>query len=894
MDDPAGGQNHPVLNRRMFLGALGGAAVTAAFLQETGDANAQSQTYYYQDSFGDIAPAGADAIAMGIYPPPIPDQQPANPDAEHRRVPGSHLDDVAPDGQQPTGTFYNVGYPKYNILLIMVDQMRNPGFWVPAVDANGDSGDAQVAAALPYLTALGNQSFAFPNHWVAATICSPARACLLTGLYSQQHCVFSVLPSGTAGNAANSSSGAPALLPYNNSWTPTSGGNVGFPTIGNVLSQNLSLGHNGTTFIAYDTAWIGKWHLSCLSGVADGSPGQDGPSDYGFTSAFSLPATNTHTNYPEAIYPSPNGLTNEGVGGDFWDSTATAQDVPVYTHPSPVISGNGYTVPSVVQLNDAAIADAFLNKWLPNANANLTGSSETQLLKPWFCAVSFVNPHDITDFPYPFGLAGTSGFGNPTLGYEATRGFQPAPVPYPQNNYSGNACVGTSCTDGSDIMVAANFSAPYTQGLPPGGGTSLPWNWEDLTQASLQYANNGKPGLQQYFLGFRDNICGSIPKPAYNTTTGVWTNAGGWETFLNYYIWLQSCVDYQIGRVLGTVAGVTNNGLAQSPFASNTIVIFTSDHGDYAGSHGLHSKGGALYEEAINVPLYISFPSQRNNSSSQMINLPYVCSSVDILPAIYSLALGNSLWRQNPNDMIYHLNNRESIEDAIYAYNSSYLFLQQRRISSIPLYNPPCTSGCANWQSYQPFVLSTADDYALAPLGMNSNYQPSHAIAFRTVDITDPTFLAAPFAGKLRYGGGKLGLYQFWDTCGSGLTAPIYPTNTGNSQYEFYNYSPHPAGSLSANPQEVGNQFFNSLGTKTLEAGLYYNDYMNTGTVYGINVQSELYVLAPGSGTPRAQVAAAIQVAFANYITFLKCAGDLTGTDGTPCTQTPACADYQG
>ena len=39
--------------------------------------------------------------------------------------------------------------------------------------------------------------------------------------------------------------------------------------------------------------------------------------------------------------------------------------------------------------------------------------------------------------------------------------------------------------------------------------------------------------------------------------------------------------------------------------AANTVVLFTSDHGEYGASHGLRGKGAGVYEEAINVPLIV-------------------------------------------------------------------------------------------------------------------------------------------------------------------------------------------------------------------------------------------------------------------------------------------------
>ena len=75
------------------------------------------------------------------------------------------------------------------------------------------------------------------------------------------------------------------------------------------------------------------------------------------------------------------------------------------------------------------------------------------------------------------------------------------------------------------------------------------------------------------------------------------------------------------------------------------------------------------------MPLYISYPANRQNNTS--ISRYFVCSSVDILPFFYYLALGNNSWRTNPSDMVYYLNGRESIADAIFMGNLA----QQHRLA---------------------------------------------------------------------------------------------------------------------------------------------------------------------------------------------------------------------
>jgi arylsulfatase len=60
--------------------------------------------------------------------------------------------------------------------------------------------------------------------------------------------------------------------------------------------------------------------------------------------------------------------------------------------------------------------------------------------------------------------------------------------------------------------------------------------------------------------------------------------------------------DMQIGRVL--------NALEENGMAENTLVIFTSDHGDQLGDHGLFVKGVGLYEPTVGVPLILRWPGK--------------------------------------------------------------------------------------------------------------------------------------------------------------------------------------------------------------------------------------------------------------------------------------------
>lgn len=54
-----------------------------------------------------------------------------------------------------------------------------------------------------------------------------------------------------------------------------------------------------------------------------------------------------------------------------------------------------------------------------------------------------------------------------------------------------------------------------------------------------------------------------------------------------------SFVDHEIGRVLAGLDAV----------APEALVMYTADHGDGMGSHGLHNKGAVMYEEIVRIPL---------------------------------------------------------------------------------------------------------------------------------------------------------------------------------------------------------------------------------------------------------------------------------------------------
>jgi len=78
-------------------------------------------------------------------------------------------------------------------------------------------------------------------------------------------------------------------------------------------------------------------------------------------------------------------------------------------------------------------------------------------------------------------------------------------------------------------------------------------------------------------------------------------------------------VDDEFGRIM--------KALDDTGLRSNTVVAFTSDHGELLGAHGLIAKGPYLYEELVRVPLVMSCPTRIDpgrtiSSVVSMLDLP--------------------------------------------------------------------------------------------------------------------------------------------------------------------------------------------------------------------------------------------------------------------------------
>lgn len=87
----------------------------------------------------------------------------------------------------------------------------------------------------------------------------------------------------------------------------------------------------------------------------------------------------------------------------------------------------------------------------------------------------------------------------------------------------------------------------------------------------------------------------------YKGRAGDTLNRQGKERQAKYWAQIE-LIDENVGRML--------DALEETAQRENTIIIFTSDHGDMTGDHGLVAKGCRFYDPLVRVPLIFSWPGR--------------------------------------------------------------------------------------------------------------------------------------------------------------------------------------------------------------------------------------------------------------------------------------------
>ena len=129
---------------------------------------------------------------------------------------------------------------------------------------------------------------------------------------------------------------------------------------------------------------------------------------------------------------------------------------------------------------------------------------------------------------------------------------------------------------------------------------------------------------------FRALYAGSDLLPEPNADQDAWYRMPHWKAdydvneFRERYFGEISHLDAAFGRLLDALDSLAISG--------ETLVMFTSDHGEMAGAHGSFGKG-VMYEEALHVPLIIRPPGQNAAGGSST-----PVATIDLLPTLLDYA----------------------------------------------------------------------------------------------------------------------------------------------------------------------------------------------------------------------------------------------------------------
>ena len=100
-----------------------------------------------------------------------------------------------------------------------------------------------------------------------------------------------------------------------------------------------------------------------------------------------------------------------------------------------------------------------------------------------------------------------------------------------------------------------------------------------------------------------------------------------WAMMIRYYYAFTTLIDTQIGRMV--------DHLEKQGLMDNTVIVFSSDHGQTLGSHGgLTDKGWHHFEETHRIPMIVRIPG----SESKQDQFDELTSLTDLYPTILDIA----------------------------------------------------------------------------------------------------------------------------------------------------------------------------------------------------------------------------------------------------------------
>jgi arylsulfatase A-like enzyme len=172
---------------------------------------------------------------------------------------------------------------------------------------------------------------------------------------------------------------------------------------------------------------------------------------------------------------------------------------------------------------------------------------------------------------------------------------------------------------GAPFFLAMSFPDPHHPFTPPGRYWSMYDPNDQVLPASFHHQDDALPQVL-WARRERDRRDGKDHYSAFAASEREAREA------IALTAGLVTMIDDAVGRVVNT--------LRETGLLENTVIVFSSDHGDYLGDHGLLLKGPLHLQSLIRVPLIWSDPKSRRNGRVSGA----LASSIDISATILDRA----------------------------------------------------------------------------------------------------------------------------------------------------------------------------------------------------------------------------------------------------------------
>ena len=164
------------------------------------------------------------------------------------------------------------------------------------------------------------------------------------------------------------------------------------------------------------------------------------------------------------------------------------------------------------------------------------------------------------------------------------------------------------------FFLHMSFERPHPNWTPSAEHAGM-YNPEDIQLGpdACDWWENKWAGRPDFIMGY---MAGAM---------GRYKNQGMLKKALAYHFALVTVIDMEMGRVV--------DFLKETGELDNTIIVYSADHGDFAGDHGVCDKNIGIYESIHRIPFLLMYPG-----GPKGVETDGIIESVDLLPTLCELA----------------------------------------------------------------------------------------------------------------------------------------------------------------------------------------------------------------------------------------------------------------